>query len=199
MVRIARAEPQLVERVLAASHVDRVPVPPESSYFGELLRALRVALMQALLRGAAMVHLSRNALIAIAALVAATALVLIVRAVLPRARSRRGEPGTLSAGTRDGPGPTALLDAAGWRAELERRLAAGRTAEALEAAWWWLARSVAGSRVLPDWTSRELLAQARRPALAAPLRRLDAWTYGPRPPGPDDLRSLVARLEEALS
>jgi hypothetical protein len=189
----------LVERVLAASHVDRVPVPPETSYFGELLRALRAAILQALLRGAQMLHVPRRVLLAAAILVAVGALALVVRAVLQRAWVRRHEPGTVAAGMVGGPGPLDALDAAGWRDELERRLAAGRTAEALEAAWWWLARSVAGSRVLPDWTSRDLLAAARRPGLAGLVRRLDALTYGPRPPGPDDLRSLVAGLEKALS
>jgi len=186
-----------VERVLAASHVDRVPVPPESSYFGELLRALRTAILQALLRGAQMLRVPRSVLIAAAVAIAIAALLLIVRAVLQRLRARRGEPGavTVAAGSL----PMEALDAAGWRDELERRLAAGLAAEALEAVWWWLARSVAGSRVLPDWTSRDLLAQAHRPTLVAPVRRLDALTYGPRPPGPDDLRSLVAGLEEALA
>jgi hypothetical protein len=195
-VRIVRAEPRLVERALAGSHVDRVPVPPESSYFGELLRALRMAVLKALLRGAEMLHVPRNVLIAGAVLAAIAALVLLLRAVLPRERRRRSQPGTVVAA--GGPAP-ADFDAAGWRAELERRLAAGRTVEALEAAWWWLARSLAGSRALPDWTSRDLLLHARRPGLAGPLRRLDALTYGPREPSADDLRNLVAGLEEGLS
>ncbi|HKV07780.1 MAG TPA: hypothetical protein VJ725_06570, partial [Thermoanaerobaculia bacterium] len=87
----------------------------------------------------------------------------------------------------------------GWRAELERRLAAGRAAEALEAAWWWLARSVAGDRVEPDWTSRDLLAQTRRADLTDVVRRLDVLTYGPERPGLDEVRTLVGRLEAVLA
>src|SRR3954463_308294 len=100
--------------------------------------------------------------------------------------------------------PAALLDAAGWRAELERRLAEGRIPEALEALWWWLARSLAGAEAEPDWTSRDLGARSRRKGLQRDqlrdlVRRLDAFTYGPRPPAADDLRALLGRLEESLA
>ncbi|HEV7785967.1 MAG TPA: hypothetical protein VGQ28_11565, partial [Thermoanaerobaculia bacterium] len=97
------------------------------------------------------------------------------------------------------PTPAAELDAAGWRAELDRRLAAGLSAEALEAAWWWLARSLAGSRALADWTSRDLVTRVGRPDLASLIRRLDAFIYGPRRPAPEEVRGLVDRLEEALT
>lgn len=197
MERIVPADFRLLERVLAGSGVDRTPVPPETSYFGELFRALREALFRGLLRGAEMLHVPRKALEAAAILVAAAALLLIVRALLPHFRGQRGrhrrEPGTVAAPR------TADLDAAGWRAELERRLAAGRVAESLEAAWWWLARSLAGSRAEPDWTSRDLVVQVGRQDLAALVRRLDVLIYGPRRPGLDDVQSLVARLEEALA
>jgi hypothetical protein len=145
-----------------------------------------------------MVHLSQRTFLAVAAGVAGVALLLIVRALwlrLRRPRARR-ETGELAA--KPAPPPTAGLDAAGWRAELERRLAGGRVAEALEAAWWWLARSLAGDRVEPDWTSRDLMARAQRPDLLPLVRRLDGLTYGPRRPALDDVRSLIGRLEEAL-
>jgi hypothetical protein len=95
--------------------------------------------------------------------------------------------------------PAAPRDAAAWRAELERRLAAGRIPEALEALWWWLARSLAGGEAEADWTSRDLVARSRREDLRGLVRRLDAFTYGPRQPGVEDLRGLLGRLEEALA
>ena len=72
-------------------------------------------------------------------------------------------------------------------------------AEALEAAWWWLARAVAGPRAEPTWTSRDLVRFARRDDLAEPVRRLDAMAFGPERPSADDLRRLVGRLEAVLS
>jgi hypothetical protein len=194
------ADRALLERVLASTGVERTPVPPESSYFGELGRAARETLMQAIRRGAEMLHLPRKVMIAAAFLAAAVALLLIARALLPRLRRRRrpvpvGELTLVTA-----PAAAHAADTAtGWRAELERRLAAGQTAEALEAAWWWLARSLVGSQAEPDWTSRDLVSRARRPDLVALIRRLDAFIYGPLRPIPDDVRRLVARLEEALS
>jgi len=192
------ADRALLERVLASTGVERTPVPPESSYFGELISAAREAVNDALRRGVEMVHLPRPAMIAAAFLAAAVALFLIVRTLLPRLRRRRpavpvGELAVVTAAQ------AATLDAAGWRAELERRLAAGMTAAALEAAWWWLARSLAGSQAEPDWTSRDLVARTRRSDLMGLIRRLDAFIYGPLRPAPEEVRSLVARLEEVLS
>jgi hypothetical protein len=95
--------------------------------------------------------------------------------------------------------PPAARSAAAWRAELERRLAAGLVAEALEALWWWLARSLASGQVEPAWTSRDLVTRSRREDLRDLVRRLDAFTYGARRPAVEDLRRLVGGLEEALS
>ncbi len=172
-------------------------MPPESSYLGELGRVFEEAFIRALLRGAEMLRLPRGVFLALAVGVGGVALLLILRALLPRLRRRspRPEPGALAASAVS----PAALDAAAWRAELERRLAGGRTAEALEAAWWWLARSLAGDRAEPDWTSRDLVARAGRPELAPLVRRLDGLTYGPRRPDLNEVRSLVGRLEEALA
>lgn len=198
MERIAPADRAVLQRVLASSGVERTPVPPESSYLGELARTVMEAFFQAAQRGAEMVHLSAAVLIAVAAVAAALALFLVVRALLPSLRSGLRRAAVEAPATLAMPLPALALDAAGWRAELESRLAAGRSAEALEAAWWWLARSLAGSRALPDWTSRDLVAVAARPDLAALVRRLDAFIYGPRRPGLQEVRGLVDRLEEAL-
>jgi hypothetical protein len=193
-----------MERVLAETRVARVPVPPETSYVGELFRAAQNAILDAILRGGEMLNLPRWVLEGLAWGLAAVAILLILRVAVLRLRRRekavRGDDG----GALTALGiPAAARDAAAWRAELERHLADGRIADALEALWWWLARSLAGDRAEADWTSRDLVAQARRQDLREELRdivrRLDAFTYGPRPPGVEDLRRLVGRLEEALS
>ncbi len=199
--RAVPADRALLERVLASSGVERTPAPPESSYAGELVRAAVEILMAAVKRGAGMLHLSQTALTTAVFVAVAVALFLVVRALLPRLRrGRRPQVPAVLAGVAATTATTGReLDAAGWRAELERRLAAGRTAEALEAVWWWLARSLAGSRAEPDWTSRDLMTQAGRPDVAGLIRRLDAFIYGPCRPALEDVRGLVARLEEALT
>ncbi|HEX4495854.1 MAG TPA: hypothetical protein VIE43_09320 [Thermoanaerobaculia bacterium] len=183
-------------RVLASSGVERTPLPPESSYLGELARTLERFLADALLAGARALHVPAGALWAVVALLAALVVLLIGRALLLRRRRRPPV---------DEPDRAARMaaavprDAAGWRAELERRLAGGEVAAALEALWWWLARSLAGAEAEPDWTSRDLVARSAGRELRDLVRRLDAFTYGPRPPAVEDLRGLVGRLEEALA
>lgn len=183
---------------MAGTGVETSPVPPESSWWSELAGAVQAALMDALAKGSEMLRLPRGVLYAIAIGLAVLALLLIVRVVWPR-RRRKGRPGEEEGSVAATSPAAAPRDAAQWRAELERRLAAGSVPEALEAAWWWLARAVAGERAEPDWTSRDLVARSRRPELAPLIRRLDAFLYGPRQPGVDELRTLVGRLEEALS
>ena len=185
--------------MLAESGVSTAPAPPDSSYVGELFAAAQRALLDALMAGGRMLGLSTPMIWGIVILLTALALLLLGRLVLARVRSRQRldvEAGSLAAGSAPAPAPR---DAAEWRAELERRLAEGRIPEALEAAWWWLARSVAGEKAEPDWTSRDLMARSRRPALAPLVRRLDAFIYGPRQPAAEELRTLVGRMEETLS
>ena len=149
--------------------------------------------------GAKLLGLSTPVVYGIAIVLAVLAALLIGRLVLARVRSRarpKAEAGAVTAGA--GPAPLPR-DAAGWRAELERRLAEGSVPEALEAAWWWLARSVAGEKAEPDWTSRDLVARSSRPDLIPLVRRLDAFIYGPRQPAAEELRTLVVRMEEALA
>ncbi|HEX4962585.1 MAG TPA: hypothetical protein VF173_17245 [Thermoanaerobaculia bacterium] len=202
--RLAPADRAVLEAALRG--VDRTPEPPQSSYLGELVRSATEALVRGVIRGAEMLHVPRQVLIAAAFVAAAVALALIVRTLLPRllrlVRRRAPEGAGMLAGMSVGPAQrpgTRELDAAGWRAELDRRLAAGSTAEALEAAWWWLARSLAGRRAEPDWTSRDLVTRVGRPDLAALIRRLDAYIYGPRRPTLEDVRGLVSRLAETLA
>ncbi len=196
-VRIVPAERAVLERVLAETAVERTPEPPEASYFGELIRTVRAALLDLLAQGAEMLNLPRPVYQAIAFGLAALAVALLLWLFLSRWRRRtakRDEGGVSEAAL-----PPAARSAAAWRAELERRLAEGRVAEALEALWWWLARSVAAGQAEPAWTSRDLVTRSRREDLRDFVRRLDAFTYGPRRPAVEDLRRLVGGLEEALS
>ncbi|HYG62643.1 MAG TPA: hypothetical protein VEL74_08680, partial [Thermoanaerobaculia bacterium] len=125
------------------------------------------------------------------------------KVLLPWWRARRdrrqSKKGTGEAVPSTLPAAAAGMDAAAWRAELDRCLAEGRVADGLHAAWWWLARSVAGARAEPTWTGRDLLAQTRRQDLRELVRRLDILLYGPQRPELDDLRRLVGRMEETLA
>ena len=189
------ADGAVLERVLTESGVERVPVPPETSYFGELSHAVQRGLLALFLKGVEMLKLSRLAFQAVVVALAGLAAFLMLRLVF--SRRRRGAPKREEGLAEAGLAPAAWR-AAAWRAELERRLAEGKIAESLEALWWWLARSVAATRVEPDWTSRDLVTRAGREDLRDLARRLDAFTYGPRRPAVEDLRRLVGRLEEAL-
>lgn len=193
------ADHDLMRRVLAESGVEQTPVPPETSYLGELSRAVQRAVIDAFLASAEKLDLPAPLVRAAAWGLAGLAVILIAWVVFAwwRRRNRKAEEGEGAVAALDV--PPAKRTAAAWRAELDRRLAEGRIAEALEALWWWLARSLAGDRAEPDWTSRDLVVKARREDLRDLVRRLDAFTYGPRPPGIEDLRHLVGRLEEALA
>lgn len=197
----AEADRQAVARALAGHGIERVPRPPEASYARDIGAALQRALVRLFTRGR-VPRPSRAVLIGVVALVAVTALLLLVlKGVLPAWRRRRtGGAGDEAPGEAPAGLPAAVpeLDAAGWRAELDRCLAEGQVAEGLAAAWWWLARSVAGPRVEPTWTGRDLLAHTRRPDLRELVRALDLLLYGPRRPAIDDLRRLVGRMEERL-
>lgn len=195
------ADHGLMQRVLAESGVEQTPVPPETSYVGELVQAAQRAMIEAFMAGLRRLDVPEPLVEVVAWGLAALAVLLIAWVVFSWWKRRsRGQ------GEKEGEGsvtalgvPPARRTAADWRAELDRLLSEGRIAEALEALWWWLARSLAGDRAEPDWTTRDLVVRARREDLRDLVRRLDAFTYGPRPPGVDDLRHLVGRLEEALA
>ncbi len=147
------ADHALVERLLAQTGVERDPVPPQPSYLAEVYRTFLRALMELVERGSRALRLDRDVLLWIVVALAVLVLALVARALLPRLRRRSQEAGAPEVVSRDL--PPADWDAAAWRAELERCLAEERIRDALRAAWWWLARSVAGAQVAPDWTSRE--------------------------------------------
>lgn len=89
--------------------------------------------------------------------------------------------------------------AATWRAVVEEELAAGRARAALGALWWWVAESLLGGRVEPSWTSRQLVAEARRPDLRPALGALDGMLYGPDEVGTDQVSRLARDLGERVT
>ena len=192
------ADPAVIERVLASSGVERTPVPPETTYLGELMGTAAGYVIQALTAGAQKLRIPAGLLWGIAAGLAVLLVLLLARLAFSRLRRRRSGPEEGEALTACLP-PAAPRDAAAWRAELERRLAGGQVPEALEALWWWLARTLAGGEAEPDWTSRDLVTRSGREDLRDLARRLDAFTYGPRPPEVPELRGLLGRFEEALA
>jgi hypothetical protein len=188
-----------VERILAESGVERTPVPPESSYLGELSRAFWGAVARLIDRAGQALRIDAETLFWIVVAIVAVILALIGRALfLSWRRRRQARRPEIREATSPLDPAAADWDAAAWRAELERCLAEERIGEALRAAWWWLARSIAGPQVQPDWTSRDLLGRTRRRELRDLLRRLDLLTYGADRPGPEDLRQLAEQLRGAL-
>jgi hypothetical protein len=206
----AAADPALLARVLASSRVERRPRPPDASYLRDLAAGFLRALAELAASASQRLRLPQWLLVAAVAMLAGTALALLARAWWRRRRRRRGaaagsgrdlahDGGAGAATSGDRRAEDEAWDAAAWRLELERRLAQERIPEALRAAWWWLARSLAGTAAEPTWTGRELLRWSRRDDLGALLRQLDAMAYGPRQPGTAEVRRLAARLQEALS
>jgi hypothetical protein len=202
----ALAERALLGRVLAGSRAERRPEPPDASYLRDLTASLYAALVKAVERATGRLGLPGWVLGGIAAALAAMVVALLARAWWARRRRARGGGAGLEAPAADADaagggraGEVELLDAAAWRFELQRRLAEQQLPEALGAAWWWLARALAGAAAQPTWTGRELLRWSRREDLRDLVRLLDRLTYGPRPPAVEEVRQLAARLEAALA
>lgn len=188
-----------MERILAESGVQRTPVPPEASYLGELTRVFWEALAGLLVRAGSALRIDAATLKWIVGALAVAILLLVGRALFLAWRRRRTALGPQAREVTVPLDPAAAdWDAAAWRAELERCLAEERIGEALRAAWWWLARSIAGPEAQPDWTSRDLSVRTRRRELRDLLRRLDLLAYGADRPGPDDLRRFAEQLRGAL-
>jgi hypothetical protein len=188
----------------ALQGVQGTPLPPEASYLRDLSTTFWNAVGSLLARGIERLDLPRWLVIGFVVLLVAVLLAVLVRLVFFLWRSRRGsaprpEEGEDVRRVAALPARETDWDAAAWRAELDRCLAEGRVAEGLRAAWWWMARSVAGERVEPDWTSRDLVARSGRYELRDVARGLDTLIYGPERPGLDDLRRLVGRMEAALA
>jgi hypothetical protein len=187
-----------VERILAETGVERSPAPPQASYLAELSQAFWRSVAELIDRTAQALHLGPEAGAWIVAGLAALALAAVGWVLIAWLRRRRQESPEAEATMSVPALVSTTWDAAAWRAELERCLAEERIGEALRAAWWWLARSIAGSEVEPDWTSRDLVARTRRRELRDLLRRLDALTFGVDRPGLPDVRQLADQIRGTL-
>ncbi|HXB55447.1 MAG TPA: hypothetical protein VN461_11725 [Vicinamibacteria bacterium] len=196
-----RAPMDLVERVLVESGVDRTVPPPG---WGGYLRALAEAFAEWLrrsfpgFRGLTDIPTKLGPLVSVLlALVLVLIVAALVRMVVQTRRARRmvpAAPELLPARAASVP----ERDRAAWRLEIDRRLAAGDVAGALEAIWWWFARSVSAIPVDQSWTSRELLVRCDRGDLAPQAWALDRLLYGAERPDSERLRLFLRGLEEAL-
>lgn len=205
---IAAADPGLVERVLAQTGVERTPVPPQASYLSALSQAAGRWLAELIRRGGEILRLGPEAQAWIVAGLVALAVAALAWVLVAALRRRRRQTTTADSAPAAGSAPVSsdtVRDAEAWRAELERLLSQGdgawseeRTGAALRAAWWWLARAIAGPEAAADWTSRDLAARVRRGELRDVLRRLDILTFGAGRPGWADLRGLAEQIRLSL-
>jgi hypothetical protein len=196
------ADAAVLERVLRESGVDQTPPGPTwVGYAQALAEAFARWLERVFPHESFFRHLPEA--VGFALIASAIALVVGVLAVAVRAGLRAR---TQRLASRTGAGPRTVAapiprperDRAEWRDELERRLAQGDVAGALEALWWWFARTVSASKVDPAWTSRELIAQAGRLELAPLAFALDRLLYGAERPHAETIRTFLRQGEEAL-
>jgi len=190
-----------VRRILAETGVERTPVAPQASYLAELWQTFLRSLAEMIARTGRVLRLGPQAQLWIVgglAVLAFAAVAWMLFALLRRGRSEPKKAKPAVSGAAPAAVASSAWDAAAWRAELERCLAEERLGEALRAAWWWLARSIAGPEAEPDWTSRDLAARTERRELRDLLRRLDALTFGADRPGLPDLRRLAEQIRGAL-
>ena len=201
------ANPEALEAMRDAGHLrNDTPSAGVSAYLATMVRRAQLWAYRALISGLSRITNLRS-LLKLAGQVLVWAAILAVllgaAAFLSRLFNRRRK-STLSSTTlttQAGTAPT--QGAAVWRAEVESRLGAGDVPGALEALWWWLARSLAADRVDPTWTSRELLRHApiersQRRLLLPAVRQLDVFTYGPNPAEIGHVRGFVGDLDTVL-
>ncbi len=200
---VVHANRDVLARILDGTGVERsLPEPSWSEYLGEVLRAIAARLADPIHRftSSQAPWLQLAAWVVLAALVIVLVLSLArwIRRNLGRRVARPPAPLTLPAeGAEDE--ERATRDRETWRAEIERRLTAGQVEAALEAVWWWFARSLLAQAVDPAWTSRELLAAADRRELSPLAATLDRMIYGPSRPTVPDVHGFVSRLEATLA
>lgn len=193
----AAADRALLERILRESGLARQASPPS---LAEYAAAIQEALMDWFAgRAPSLAWLLDSR-------VAQAVLWLVVAAILAGLtvqllRWRHGRPAAAPSLALRPPRKEGLpeSDHAAWRREIEARLLRGDVAGALEAVWWWLARSLCGPAADASWTSRELVAQARRGDLRSLTNALDRMAYGERAPSAAEVRGLLARFEESLA
>lgn len=195
------ADMALVARVFLESRVERVPARPRAIEYPEAWVEALGRFLGRIFEKYAGLWRSLSGLIRIGSQVLIGAAILLLTALIVRRLARRpvsartdAISGEVVAARPVGP----AWDARSWRTEFERLLAAGALEKALEALWWWFARSLV-TEVDPCWTSRQLLASAGRMDLADAASELDSAMYGPRPPQPEDLPAILQRLQEVIA
>jgi hypothetical protein len=201
--RLAFREPdaELLRKVFAETRAATSPERPSiTAYPGvwirELFKAIGRMFSAVLPPGAAEVA----QLVALLVLGAAIALLAVSILRRVQARRRRGAPVPRLAWTEEADAAPLSRGRAEWRREVDARLARGDVAGALEALWWWLAASVTPEGAPdPSWTTRELLARARRADLISQGAALDTLMYGPLAPTAGGVAACLARLEESLA
>jgi hypothetical protein len=201
--RFETADSELIERLARENAVDtEVPRRGVFAYLGHLGHRLAIWFMDLLLQPLGRYAKGVGNAIGGAALVAAvlTAVLLLfvgLRFVFRRRSQHAPNPASSAI-----PGPAPQLsawDTARWRQELQHRIEESDVAGSLEAVWWWLARSLLGSRVQDSWTSGDLLSSANRGGLKEPVRRLERMMYGTRTPSLEEILDLVRSLESQLA
>lgn len=198
-VEAAPADLELMQRILEESRVETtIRKASVSRYLAHLIEAFQAGIVD-LVAGAFgrlgsvdQVLLWTGRILMGAALLA---VVLGLGSLVWRLFRRRGLPPPPGSEASSFSPQPAARGAQAWRREIEEHLAGGRIPEALEAVWWWAARSLTGARADPSWTSRELTRRARRPELAPALRRLDSMIYGAEAPSVAGVRHLLTELE----
>jgi len=198
LVVAARGDESAVRRIVAANDIDAVV--PQVGWQGWIQDAAEAFVRwvgELIGRSLRAVGVTAPGLEWAAAVVVGLALVLLVVVALRAIRRRQAPRATEAAADRPSAEATAR-DAQAWRRRLDEALTAGDVPGALEAAWWWLARSLGAEVVDPAWTSGELVRRCRREDLRPPVGVLDGLAYGARVPSVAEVRSLVERLEGAL-
>ncbi len=199
----APADLELMEQILAESRVDTaVHRPSAGQYLAHLIRVFQESFVDLLARASnrlrdseQILRWSGGILIAAAGLAVALGLGTLLRSRLGKERPPRE---TSRSAETSSPVPE-RWGAAAWHQEIDKRLAANNIPGALEAVWWWAARSLIGARADPSWTSKELTRRARRPELTPALRCLDSMIYGSATPSALRVRNLLADLEAQVS
>jgi hypothetical protein len=193
----ARAHLDVVERVMAESGVDRTPVAEGwMGYVRGLAEAFAQWMVRAFPRLRGVRALADHA--GTVCLVLLGLLLLAIAYAWLSGISRR-RPSPVARPEAAPPPPPEARDRAAWRTEIDVRLGRGDVPGALEAVWWWFARSVSAAEVDPSWTSHELLLRSGRADLAPVARGLDRLLYGSARPAAEDVRVFLGGLERALA
>jgi hypothetical protein len=196
----------LLERVLRETGVERVPSRPGvADYMLVVARALVERLGRVLEPLGDLLRPHSSTLVlatkVFVLVVLGMLLFVLIRWILRRRALPRQAPKSAADASAIAPSgrEDLALEFEMWASEMDLHLEAGDVRGALNALWWWLARSLCGSDADPSWTSRELLDRARRPDLRPFAAVFDRLAYGPEAPRVPEVRELVSRLRIVLA